>query len=73
MKFISRSSPLAALLLTVSAAIGQIGTPVTGQNNSSQGQPSGKVVVVTGARFSYSLVEKWIDVKQGNKEDRRHI
>ena len=61
MTFISKTLPLAALLLTVNAAIGQIGTPVAGPQDSSQEQPSAKVVVVTGARFSYSLVEKWID------------
>ena len=61
MTFVSKTSHLAVLLLTVSSAMGQTGTTVTGQNSPSQEQPSGKVVVVTGARFSYSLVEKWID------------
>ena len=56
-----------AIALSVTAAVGQAGRTVATQeasylNPSPAAMPAPqKVVVVTGARFSYKLVERWID------------
>ena len=57
------TSGLAFALLAAGAVFAQSGTsPVAEKKNiQEEQQPARKIVVVTGARFSYKLVEKWID------------
>lgn len=54
---------LAFALLSAGSVFAQSGTSLVGEkeNIQEEQQPARKIVVVTGARFSYKLVEKWID------------
>ena len=58
---------LAMMLATVTTLFGQTNGPLeeeqltNEQSKLNLNDPPQKVVVVTGARFSYTLVEKWID------------
>lgn len=55
---------IAFLLATTTSIFGQSDTPKASEGIRSgvaPDSPPQKVVVVTGARFSYKLVEKWID------------
>jgi phosphate transport system substrate-binding protein len=65
MLFDRSTSTAIVLLLAITTAIGQAVQPPTSQVKETDTKDSAlvaqKVVVVTGARFSYKLVEKWID------------
>src|SRR5690242_5188828 len=54
---------LTAIAVVLAAAAYSQATPgsVTPAKHTDTEPPAQKVVVVTGARFSYKLVEKWID------------
>jgi phosphate transport system substrate-binding protein len=68
MLLINRKTLISALLLSVSFSLSaqnseplapaETTSPIAALNSN---QPAQKVIVVTGARFSYKLVEKWID------------
>jgi phosphate transport system substrate-binding protein len=56
MKYFKNS--IAALHIVLFASVAAFGQGTTSQNANAKGQ---KVIVVTGARISYKLIEKWID------------
>jgi phosphate transport system substrate-binding protein len=68
MKTISRTTILISFLLTAVSAFSQTSLQAVNQNNTavttlaeSTNKKQDKIVIVTGTRFAYPLVQKWID------------
>jgi phosphate transport system substrate-binding protein len=61
MNFHPKNIALVVVLLTAFSVSAQNNESVLVSNKPSESSAPQKIVVVTGARFSYKLVEKWID------------